>query len=85
MAFGNKGGGCRTGPKYRGQVTAGMTDEHMRFLRHYSRTNMTTLADALRVCVERCMAEQKDPAQRELAGQVCNREETLSGISGVSR
>lgn len=64
MAFGNKGGGSRTGPKYPQQVTVGVTDEHLKFLKSRS---IISLADALRDCIEACM--KKEPgAAGELAG-----------------
>lgn len=73
MAFGNKGGGSRTGPKYPQQVTVGVTDEHLKFLKSRS---VISLADALRDCIEECM-KKKPGAAGELAGPSLQERESV--------
>jgi hypothetical protein len=60
--MGNKGGGCRTGRKYAEQVTAGLTEAHFNYLKRLIWRNPgTSLADALRYCIEACMDEAGVP------------------------
>lgn len=54
MAFGNRGGGSRTGPKYRQQITAGLDDADFEYLSKSKRLRGGSLADELRRCIAHC-------------------------------
>lgn len=67
MAFGNKGGGSRTGPKYKQQITVGLGDGDFEYLSKLKRIRGGSLAEELRRCVQHCRTVDAIPPHRLFA------------------
>lgn len=54
MAFGNRGGRSKNGPKYRHQCTVPVDDADFEYLSKMKRLRGGSLADQLRCCIAHC-------------------------------